>query len=61
MALPAQMARQAVLCRRKGRSWTTSVAYGVLTMAGKWPSLWGQHRYRRDAAAGRHARLIEYK
>lgn len=62
MALPAQMARLAVLChRRRALGWRTAVPYGVLTMAGKWPSMWGQHQYRRDAAAGCHARLIEYK
>jgi hypothetical protein len=55
------MARLAVRFRPRVSDWSTAAGYGVLTMLGKWASLVGQFRYRRDRSAGRHARLIEYK
>ena len=38
-----------------------ALAYGILTMVGKFFQLAGQCLYARDRLAGRHARLIEYK
>ena len=59
--LPLQMLRLAVQVRRRAPDWKTALAYGVLTMIGKWANLLGQWRYLRDRAAGRNTRLIEYK
>ena len=59
--LPLQMARLALRMRRRVPDWRTAFAYGALTMVGKWASVVGQFRYRRDRAAGRNTRLIEYK
>jgi glycosyltransferase involved in cell wall biosynthesis len=61
LALPAQILRLAFAALRRGRSPKTALAYGTLTMLGKWPWLFGQVRYLRDRAAGRTGRLIEYK
>jgi hypothetical protein len=61
LALPVQALRIAT------RNWTraggpsTALAYGVLTMVGKFFQVAGQGLYIRDRLAGRHARLIEYK
>jgi hypothetical protein len=60
-AVPAQMVRLALQARRRLPDWKTALAYGVLTMIGKWANVLGQWRYRRDRAAGRNTRLIEYK
>jgi glycosyltransferase involved in cell wall biosynthesis len=60
-ALPLQMARLAVNVRPRVPNWKTALGYGVLTMIGKWANVVGQLRYRRDRAAGRNTRLIEYK
>ena len=38
-----------------------ALAYGVLTMVGKWFQMAGQLLYLCDRIAGRRARLIEYK
>jgi hypothetical protein len=61
MALPLQMARTALKIRKRTRSVGDAIAYGLLTMVGKWPDLAGQLSYRRDRRAGRVARMIEYK
>ena len=61
LALPAQMARVARSIRPTADGPRTAIAYGVLTMLGKWPQVAGQALYLRDRATGRHARLIEYK
>jgi len=61
LALPAQMLRLAFAALRRGRSPKTAMAYGTLTMLGKWPWFLGQLRYVRDRAIGRPVRLIEYK
>ena len=62
LALPAQAVRIAVRNRtRAGTSRGVAMAYGVLTMVGKWFQMAGQLYYLRDRIAGRHARLIEYK
>jgi hypothetical protein len=37
------------------------MAYGVLTMVGRWANLAGQVGYLLDRRRGRSARLIEYK
>jgi hypothetical protein len=59
--LPLQMLRLALKVRPRVPDWKTALAYGVLTMIGKWANVAGQRRYRRDRAAGRNTRLIEYK
>ncbi len=61
LALPMQMLRTARGIRRRATSWRDAIAYGALTMIGKWANVIGQRQYLRDRAAGRHARLIEYK
>jgi len=61
LALPVKMLRLAFSAFRRGKSPTTALAYGVLTMIGKWPWFVGQLRYRRDRATGKTGRLIEYK
>jgi hypothetical protein len=55
------MARLALRARPRVPHWRTAVAYGVLTMIGKWANVAGQYQYRRDRSAGRNTRLIEYK
>ena len=61
LAWPLQAVRLAFKIRRRVPDWKTAIAYGALTMIGKFASVMGQHRYRRDRAAGRNTRLIEYK
>ncbi|HZL37722.1 MAG TPA: glycosyltransferase [Tepidisphaeraceae bacterium] len=61
LALPAQMLRTAARNRRRATSWADAIAYGILTMLGKWANVIGQLQYARDRRAGKHARLIEYK
>ncbi|MDB5302584.1 MAG: hypothetical protein JWM97_133 [Phycisphaerales bacterium] len=61
LLLPLQMLRTARGVRGRANSWPDALAYGFLTMIGKWANLVGQRHYRRDRAAGKHARLIEYK
>jgi serine acetyltransferase len=61
LALPAQMFRVAIRTRPRVRSWGDAIAYGVLMMVGKWASLLGEIRYRRDRRSGYNTRLIEYK
>ena len=60
-ALPLQMLRVAWGVRRRVPDTKTALAYGALTMIGKWANVVGQRQYRRDRAAGRNTRLIEYK
>jgi glycosyltransferase involved in cell wall biosynthesis len=60
-ALPLQMLRVAFRIRKRVPDWRTALAYGFLTMIGKWANWVGQVRYRRDRKAGRNTRLIEYK
>ena len=59
--LPLQMIRLAFKARRRARDAKIALAYGVLIMIGKWANVIGQRQYRRDRAAGRNTRLIEYK
>jgi GT2 family glycosyltransferase len=61
LALPAQAVRIAVRNRMRAGSLGAALAYGILTMVGKFFQLAGQCLYARDRLAGRHARLIEYK
>ncbi|HEX4796927.1 MAG TPA: glycosyltransferase family 2 protein [Humisphaera sp.] len=58
---PIQILRMALRARRRMRTTSDALAYGALMLVGKWANLLGQYRYFRDRAAGRHARLIEYK
>ena len=61
LTMPAQMARLAVKIRRRVDGPRTALAYGVLSMVGKWANLAGQVGYLLDRRRGRSARLIEYK
>jgi GT2 family glycosyltransferase len=61
LAPAAQALRIAARHRRAAGSAKTALAYGALTVAGKWFQVAGQILYLRDHYAGRHARLIEYK
>jgi GT2 family glycosyltransferase len=61
LALPAQALRIAARNRTRVGDLGTALAYGILTMVGKFFQLAGQGLYIRDRLVGRHARLIEYK
>jgi cellulose synthase/poly-beta-1,6-N-acetylglucosamine synthase-like glycosyltransferase len=61
LALPLQMLRLAFKIRKRVDGPRTALAYGVLTMVGKWANLAGQVGYVLDRRRGRMARLIEYK
>jgi glycosyltransferase involved in cell wall biosynthesis len=59
--MPLQMLRLAIKIRPRLQNWKDAAAYGILTMMGKWGHVIGQWKYKRDRAAGRNTRLIEYK
>jgi glycosyltransferase involved in cell wall biosynthesis len=59
--LPLQTARIAFGSRRRAGNWKISTAYAILTMIGKWANVAGQRQYARDRAAGKLARMIDYK
>jgi GT2 family glycosyltransferase len=61
LTLPLQMLRLAAKIRKRVDGPRTALAYGVLTMVGKWANLAGQVGYILDRRRGRMARLIEYK
>ena len=61
LALPAQTLRLALGVRRRMPGFFDALAYGALTMVGKWANFLGELRYRQDRSAGRNAQLIEYK
>ena len=61
LMLPAQVLRLAIGARARARSFSDALAYGSLTMMGKWANLLGELQYRRDRSAGRITRQIEYK
>jgi GT2 family glycosyltransferase len=61
LALPAQAARIAARNRARTGGRRAAVAYGALTLVGKFFQVAGQGLYFRDWLASRHARLIEYK
>ena len=56
-----QAIRVARGARRRARSWKVAIAYGVLTMIGKWANVAGQRQYLGDRKAGRLTRMIDYK
>jgi GT2 family glycosyltransferase len=60
-ALPLQIVRIASRVRKRVPDWRAALAYGFLTMIGKWANYRGQVRYRRDRRAGKNTRMIEYK
>ena len=60
-AAPLQALRIAVRARGRVGNWKTALAYGLLTMIGKWANWLGQVRYQRDRRAGNNTRLIDYK
>ncbi len=60
--LPAvQALRIAMSIRQRLGDFRLSLAFGALSMVGKWAELAGQIAYYRDRLAGRRVRLIEYK
>jgi GT2 family glycosyltransferase len=59
--LPLQAIRIALKVRSKSIDWRTALAYGTLTIVGKWPQLLGHIAYFRDIRRSRGLRLIEYK
>ncbi len=61
MAAPAQALRVAVRNRSRVGGARVALAYGVLSVVGKWAQMAGQLTYLWDRARGKHARLIEYK
>jgi GT2 family glycosyltransferase len=61
LSMPAQMVRIAARNRSRAGGPRAALAYGVLTLVGKWFQMFGQLLYLRDRLVGRHARLIEYK
>jgi len=62
LALPLlQMARVAWHIRRRAESAGAALTYGILTMIGMWANVIGHRQYNRDRAAGRLARMIDYK
>jgi GT2 family glycosyltransferase len=61
LALPAQALRIAARNRTRTGSPGAALAYGGLTMIGKFFQMAGQCLYMRDRITGRHVRLIEYK
>jgi hypothetical protein len=58
---PLQVTRIAVRQRRQGRSWHTSLAYGVGCVIDKWARLQGQLQWWWRWLRGREPTLIEYK
>ena len=61
LTLPLQMLRVAVRTRKRTKSFSDAIAYGILTMLSKWADVAGQLSYLGDRRAGRIARMIEYK
>lgn len=63
LALYPAMALRIALGRRRrvGDPWPDALAYGALTMIGKFAQSVGGRRYRRNRRAGGPARIIEYK
>jgi glycosyltransferase involved in cell wall biosynthesis len=61
LTMPLQILRLALKIRKRVDGPRTALAYGVLTMLGKWADLAGQVGYVLDRRRGRMARLIEYK
>jgi len=61
LAMPLQMARLSARAMARGVGPRTALAYGAMTMLGKWVWFWGQIQYRRGQARGERLQLIEYK
>jgi GT2 family glycosyltransferase len=61
LTFPLQACRIALRSRPQLGGLRLALAYGLLTMIGKWIQMGGQLLYLRDRLSGRHARLIEYK
>ena len=61
LVMPLQVLRLAAKIRGRVDGPWTALAYGALTMVGKWAELAGQVGYALDRRRGRMARLIEYK
>ena len=61
LLMPVQAIRIAMRNRSRAGDLRTALAYGILTVVGKWFQMLGQLLYLRDRIAGRHARLIEHK
>ena len=61
LAPVAQAMRIARGARKRVGSLGDALAFGALTMVGKWAEIAGQGNYYRDRARGRGVRLIEYK
>jgi hypothetical protein len=61
LAFQLQMLRVAWRAYQRTGRFVDALAYGFLTMIGKWAGLFGQIRYWRDRRRGQAARLIEYK
>jgi hypothetical protein len=61
LVMPAQILRLAAKCFARGVRPRTALAYGALTMIGKWAWFHGQMKYRRDRARGERSQLIDYK
>jgi glycosyltransferase involved in cell wall biosynthesis len=61
MAVPLQILKLAIRCGERAGSFSDALAYGTLTVLGKWANVAGQLRYLRDRASGKSTRLIEYK
>ena len=59
--LPLQVLRIARGIRHRAGSWNLALAYGMFTMIAKWANVIGQRQYARDRAAGKLARMIDYK
>jgi cellulose synthase/poly-beta-1,6-N-acetylglucosamine synthase-like glycosyltransferase len=59
--LPLQALRLAFRVRKKVTGIRTALAYGFLTMIGKWAHVKGQQQYASDRASGKNTRLIDYK
>jgi cellulose synthase/poly-beta-1,6-N-acetylglucosamine synthase-like glycosyltransferase len=56
-----QVIRIAFRTRKRGRTFTFSIAYAFFLMLAKWAQLIGQFRYISDRRRGQQARLIEHK
>jgi len=56
-----QMAKIALGARRRSADFLTAGFYGIFTMLAKWPQFLGLRKHAADQAAGRTARIIEYK
>jgi cellulose synthase/poly-beta-1,6-N-acetylglucosamine synthase-like glycosyltransferase len=61
LAMIGQALRISLRMRRRVPDMKTALAYGTLTMIGKWANYRGQRQYLRDRKAGKISRMIDYK